>query len=316
MCSEGQQASPQVGRPPAPMPGVATPPFAANAPGADGRPLAPPRGPAPIPDRRHLLRPAGKPARKVSLSSTDDAKAAEGRDVSPRGAATFEGEGWAARDPSVPGATHFRHDPILHEVEVFVHGGGDGGPPDVAPRRCAARCSHTQALRRAGDPRGITVAKVPAAGRRKGLAEFEDLTRRGQRNPMHEARMQSGDHPFNRQRGLCGDHIERAAAYPGKPHPFHTPASCPGVLSGLDPATTALMAAAAASRGGPQVLPPRVARPSSRPASARVRRPPSSLRRSAQPPPQRIAANPTNGRGGVAGIAVGGEPSAILRAAS
>lgn len=205
--------------------------------------------PPPSPHDPHVLA-AGKRNSERGVSREDSPGPPEAR-------VAMEGVGW--RPKTLEPEEHFRHDPILGKVEVFVR----GSRGQVEPCH-TAKGEFVEALRQAN-----LAPRRP--GRKKGIAEFSDLSApcAAKWDPSHAAALKQDRHAFYRHQGEFSDMYNNAKSYPSSPSPFEP--------KGMRPV---------ACRPAAFGVPPQPARPqvsSPRPGSSRVRRPQSAGRSSITP---------------------------------
>lgn len=181
------------------------------------------------------------------------------------GAALDQAQGASWKENRKGPPTELRHDPILHQVEVFVRG-IDG---DVQLCRPGQKGYYEVVRKAAAAPLNVR--------RRKALSEYLDVCNKSRANPNHQALLERNKRAFSRQQGPCSEWLVLAQAYPGNPVIFEpkTPRdSSPSRSKAPEPAAV------------PSPPPPRESRPrpwrqEGRPASARVRRPVSAREASA-----------------------------------
>mmetsp|Transcript_120117 Transcript_120117/g.339926 ORF Transcript_120117/g.339926 Transcript_120117/m.339926 type:complete len:512 (-) Transcript_120117:98-1633(-) len=157
--------------------------------------------------------------------------------------------------PCLAPKEQLRHDPILHVVDVFAR--GDDGA--VTARQASGKQDYARAQRAAA------VAKRRYYGRRRGLAEFEQLCSHVGINvdAAHRAALARDRHAFHIQNGECADMVELAACYPNKP----APCSYSGYAPRCSPATRLAVRPNSAHERRPPVA------AAARAAAARANRP-------------------------------------------
>jgi len=177
-----------------------------------------------------------------------------------------EGLGWKPR--TMEPQEQYRHDPILHRVDVFVR-----GPRGEVEPSHTAKGEYFQAMRQAALP------ARRCAGRRKGVGEFAEASALNapKWDPTHAAALKADHHIFHRQQGEFSEMYNNAKRYPCTPRPFEP--------KGIHP--TSCAPGFPARPCGPQFR--------ARPSSARMRRPDTAGRSSVQPaqPVTKLTAPPS-----------------------